>query len=326
MALLIHLFRPSFVLQAETEEEMREWMATFEKAKRLMLQTEQLDYKKSGTATNLASNTASNSTVTLVANTTSDAETATTTTTTTTSPTALLDNTLSKSKATTSVDELPALSINQTTKSDTASSSDVETPSIVMLSTSAENDPNSLTQSTSLTPLLVWEASRASMGMNATNGTTSTPSSPMTQSFSAAAISLDATLNQHNEKENASSSTSTTTNNNNNNTTATTAATQSTTTSSSWGIPWALVPSMFQGGSSDDISSELPPTPGASPNVLPTMTDSEGHQVIWPTRVDDSNVPKVDLVGYPVWLDTRNKELRQLFGGVGQNEVVLSGK
>lgn len=288
---------------------MREWMASFEKAKRLMLQTEQLDYNKGGT-TNLTSNTASNSTATLVTTTTSDAETST-------SPTSLLDNT-SKSKATTSVDELPVISINQSTNSDTVPSKEVEKPSIVMLSTSAENDPNSLTQSTSLTPLLVWEASRASMGVNATNGTTSAPSSPINQSFSAAAISLDATLSQHNDKDNASVSTSTTTNTNG-------ATTVPSTTSSSWGIPWALVPSMFQGGSSDDISSELPPTPGASPNV-PAMTDSDGHQVIWPTRVDDSNVPKVDLVGYPLWLDTRNKELRQLFGGVGPNEVVLSGK
>jgi hypothetical protein len=213
------------------------------------------------------------------------------------------------------LNELPATFLNNNTTSDTKKATEEERPSIVMLSTSAENDPNSLTQSTSLTPLLVWEASRASMGVNSTNGTTSLPSSPATQSFSAAAISLDATLSNHANEKDVSSTVNGNSSNNN----------PATAPSSSWGIPWALVPSMFQGGSTDDISSELPPTPGGSPNV-PAITDSEGHQVIWPTRVDDSNVPKVDLIGYPPWLDTRNKELRQLFGGVGSNEIVLSGK
>ncbi|GAA5803830.1 hypothetical protein EDC94DRAFT_536683 [Helicostylum pulchrum] len=277
--------QPSFVLQAETEVEMREWMTSFEKAKRLMLQTEQLDFT-SGTATiNSAPTTDTESPTNL-----------------------LLDNTVTKSKATTQVDELPALSANNTT-TDLIESEKKKRPSIVMLSTSPENDQQSLNQSsTSLTPLLVWEASRASMSNNNTMPT-SAPTSPATQSFSGT-ISLDTALS--NEKEDNLNTTSTAA-----------AAVTNNNTSSSWGIPWALVPSMFQGGSTDDIVNELPPTPGTSPNV-PAVTDADGHQVIWPTRVDDSNVPKVDLVGYPLWLDARNRELRHLFGGVGSNEVVLS--
>lgn len=265
---------------------MREWMTSFEKAKRLMLQTEQLDFT-SGTATINSAPAA-------------DTE----------SPTnLLLDNTVTKSKATTQVDELPAISLNNIA-TDLIESEKKKRPSIVMLSTSPENDHQSLNQpSTSLTPLLVWEASRASMSNNNTMPT-SVPTSPATQSFSGT-ISLDTALS--NEKED-----------NLNTTSNAAAAVTNNNTSSSWGIPWALVPSMFQGGSTDDIVNELPPTPGSSPNV-PAVTDADGHQVIWPTRVDDSNVPKVDLIGYPLWLDARNRELRHLFGGVGSNEVVLSG-
>ena len=249
---------------------MLEWMASFEKARRLMLQSEQLDFK-----------------------------TKTVTVTESDTPTNLLDMP-TKSNPSTAVEELSAISINQ----QPATKAQDEKPSIVMLSTSAEDD----TQSTSLTPLLVWEASRATLDIKSTNAT-STPASPATQSFSAAAISLDATLNQDEALSVTIPSHPTTTSN-----------------SSSWGIPWALVPSMFQSGTADDNSlNEMPPTPGGSPNI-PAVTDAEGHSVIWPTRVDDSNVPKVDLIGYPPWLDNRNKELRQLFGGVGSNEIVLSGK
>lgn len=292
--LYLFIFRPSFVLQAETEDEMREWMAAFEKAKRLMLQT---DFKSERTNTNI-SVIDNDSTTTLAA---ADS----------------ISNLSVKSKPTTMVDELPAIVNNTNTTDTTITTEFVEKPSIVMLSTSPENDQQSLTQSTSLTPLLVWEASRAAMNPNNTsNNITSSgspPTSPVTQSFSAAAKSLDATLKDYSEKEQVVSAIATTTN------------TTTATSSSSWGIPWALVPSMFQSGSSDDISNELPPTPGGSPNV-PAVTDSDGHQVIWPTRVDDSNVPKVDLIGYPATLDARNRELRHLFGGVGANEVVLSGK
>ncbi|CEP12823.1 hypothetical protein [Parasitella parasitica] len=291
--------QPPFVLQAETEEEMREWMGVFEKSKRLMLQTEQLlDYKSGApTTTNTSSSAADVEASTLdIAPPKSNS-------------TALV----AKAKPTTMLDELPAVStssplINSTAESPTTEQQQ-QKPSIVMLSSSAETDQPSLAQSTSLTPLLVWEASRASLNAS-TSSTTSAPASPATQSFSAAALSLDAALVDSDENNHSTNGASLLINGEANG------------TSSSWGIPWALVPSMFQGGSTDDIASELPPTPG-SPNI-PAVTDADGHQIIWPTRVDDSNVPKVELSGYPSNLDTRNRELRHLFGGVSPSEVVLT--
>lgn len=294
--------RPPFILQAETEEDMREWLGAFEKSKRLMLQTEQLDYK-SGTPTAINATSATDTDSTVVNN---------------SPPKANSTTLIAKAKPTTMLDELPAVSTNSPLISTASEGLATEQqssqkPSIVMLSTSPENDQKSLTQSTSLTPLLVWEASRASLSTSSTLPT-SAPSSPATQSFSAAALSLDAALTDSDENNQS-------TNGANGNSTANGSATS---TSSSWGIPWALVPSMFQGGSTDDITSELPPTPG-SPNV-PAVTDAEGHQIIWPTRVDDSNVPKVELSGYPSDLDSRNRELRHLFGGVSPSEVVLTSK
>lgn len=299
------MYRPPFILQAETEEDMREWMGAFEKSKRLMLQTEQLDYK-SGIPTTINAPSAADTESSLLNNSPTKANSA-----------ALI----AKAKPTTMLDELPAVSTNSPLVDNGSESPTIEQkqqphrqtkPSIVMLSTSPENDQQSLSQSTSLTPLLVWEASRASLSTSASSPT-SVPSSPATQSFSAAALSLDAALNDSDE-------------NISNITAGTNAANSSTTngTSSSWGIPWALVPSMFQGGSTDDISNELPPAPG-SPNV-PAVTDADGHQIIWPTRVDDSSVPKVELSGYPSDLDNRNRELRHLFGGVSPSEVVLTSK
>ncbi|KAL9548325.1 hypothetical protein MBANPS3_005731 [Mucor bainieri] len=304
--------QPPFILQAETEEDMREWMAAFEKSKRLMLQTEQLDYK-SGTLTTM--NASATETDTTLSN--------------NTPPQASSAALIAKAKPTTMLDELPAVSTNNSPVID-ATAADLDgtseqqqqqqqqqKPSIVMLSTSPEHDQQSLSQSTSLTPLLVWEASRASLSTSSTLPT-SAPSSPATQSFSAAALSLDAALTDADE----ASQTANGTNGSGAGSGNAAAAAAAAATSSSWGIPWALVPSMFQGGSTDDITSELPPTPG-SPNV-PAVTDAEGHQIIWPTRVDDSSVPKVELSGYPSDLDARNRELRHLFGGVSPSEVVLT--
>ncbi|KAI8646412.1 hypothetical protein BD408DRAFT_380453 [Parasitella parasitica] len=289
--------QPPFILQAETEEDMKEWMGAFEKSKRLMLQTEQLDYK-SGTpsATNAASATDTDPSTLGI------------------SPPKSSSTVLAaKPKPTNLLDDLPAAStssplMNSATESP-KSEHQQQRPSIVMLSSCPEKDWQSLAQSTSLTPLLVWEASRATLNAS-TSSTTSAPSSPATQSFSAAALSLDAALIDSEENNSSTNGASHAVNGEANG------------TSSSWGIPWALVPSMFQGGSTDDITSELPPTPG-SPNV-PAITDADGHQIIWPTRVDDSNVPKVELSGYPSDLDTRNRELRHLFGGVSPTEVVLT--
>lgn len=229
------VYRPSFVLQAETEEETREWIGAFEKSKRLMLQNEQLDFNK-----------------------TSD----------------MADTAGAKPNAT-------VLS-----EHDASHESEPEKPSIVLLSNVSENE--TLSQSTSLTPLFVREAAHSN--------TTTTQN-----------IHVDSNPTQ-------SPSTSTTT-------VTTVNGATSVANNSSWGIPWALVPSMFQSSSNDDIAGELPPTSSTA-----SISDAEGNQIVWPIRTDDAAVPKVDLVGYSADLDASNKELRQLFGGVGQQEVVLTGK
>jgi hypothetical protein len=237
---------------------MREWMSAFEKAKRLILQNEQLDFQGRG-APQITTTTASET-----------------------------DNSVETGAAASGSPPKESSLIDNIS---TTAPLQPQKPSIVMLSSSPESDKTSLAQSTSLTPLLVWEASRASLNSESTTTTTASP--PMSPAQPAQSFASAMNANP---------------------------ATPMAPTSSSWGIPWALVPSMFQTGGEE---AEIPPTPN-SPH-LPSFTDSDGHQVVWPTRIDDANVPKVDLVGYPVGLDTRNKELRHLFGGVGANEVVLSG-
>ncbi|KAI7900458.1 uncharacterized protein BX663DRAFT_517696 [Cokeromyces recurvatus] len=264
--------QPSFVLQAESENEMREWIGAFEKSKRLMLQNQQLDFKSN------------------------DGDT-----------TPLTDKNYS-----------------MTSKNNLDNLAAINKPSFVILSSSPENDQQS---TTSLTPLLIWEASRVTLG-NASSSVT--PSSPVTtQSFSAAAL----TINNNNtpysvdqDEDNLNNTTIATTMNNHNNTLTTSSV-------SSWGIPWALVPTMFQNNSSSNNSpndesnnntkNDLSILPPASPSTS-AFIDTDGHQVIWPIRINDSNIPKVELTGYHSSLEARNKELRHLFGGVGQNEVVLA--
>ncbi|KAI9279632.1 hypothetical protein BY458DRAFT_553750 [Sporodiniella umbellata] len=223
--------QPSFVLQAETEEEMLEWIDTFEKSKLLMLQNE--DFKKP------SSSPENNSTFDL------DQE-------------------------------------------DVTVDTNVKRPSVVLLSSSpeAENEP-----SNSLTPLLVYEAAHTS---KTANGNTSSLS-----------LSLEANIPS---SPNASTTTASP---------ATTNA-ASAANNSSWGIPWTLVPNMFY--SNEDNTSEIPSSFASTSN----MTDSEGNHVVWPIKADDSMAPRVDLIGYSADMDSCNKELRKIFGGVGQKEVVLT--
>ncbi|CAO3658004.1 unnamed protein product [Rhizopus stolonifer] len=223
--------QPSFVLQAETEEEMLEWIDTFEKSKRLMLQNEDFNKKPSSDTTDFTTNLDDN---------------------------LLIDNVKAKR------------------------------PSIVLLSSSPEVENES---SKSLTPLLVREAAHASTTFNGGSSSslnlsleTNVPPSPNTNNTSAAAANTTPTGNN-----------------------------------SSWGIPWTLVPSMFH--SNDDNTGDLPSSFASN---ISGVTDAEGNQVIWPIKADDSIAPKVDLVGYSADMDTCNKELRKIFGGVGSKEVVLT--
>ncbi|KAL0094082.1 hypothetical protein F4703DRAFT_1924803 [Phycomyces blakesleeanus] len=210
--------QPSFVLQAESEEEMRSWIAAFERSKRLMLQNEH---------------------------------------------------------APEIVDEI------RTTQMDPTS------PAIVMLSTTANVDKSTLANATSLTPLLVWEAAKSQMASN-TAGSLSVPTSPTAPTHSQSFQPIQ-------EPQ------------------------QDSQVGTSWGIPWALVPSMFQ-STDENGSDHLPAPASAAPS---TLADIDGHQVVWPNQTDDLASLKVDLTGYDSELETKNKELRRLFGGVATHEVVV---
>ncbi|CAO3680369.1 unnamed protein product [Rhizopus stolonifer] len=75
-----------------------------------------------------------------------------------------------------------------------------------------------------------------------------------------------------------------------------------------WGMPWTSMP---------EDTSELSPA---------TSQEWDVNQVVWPLIIDDAVLPQVDLVGYSTDLESCNKELRHLFGGVGTQEIVLTGK
>lgn len=79
--------------------------------------------------------------------------------------------------------------------------------------------------------------------------------------------------------------------------------------SSSWGIPWALVPTMVNLTQDTRIAQE------STPPDLP--------QVIWPAKPVLVDIPKITIAGYTDKMNAQNRELRRLFSGVQSQEVVL---
>ncbi|KAI9301593.1 hypothetical protein BJ944DRAFT_252193 [Cunninghamella echinulata] len=322
------------IVQAETEDEMKEWISAFDKAKRLAIQNEHVpnhttnngEHQKTIEPKNEPS-TVYNNINTSVTNSSPFLSTANS------SQISYSHVDASKSFVTlTGNNNHVATSNNQPL---TSSPTQENQPSIVLLSTSADNDRVSLANSTSLTPLLVWEAARASsnqLSSPSSSQMTSTPTITI-QNSDNGSVEKISTTNQDNDNNN---------NNNNNNsgekekndnnqlsrrplnltiaTKSSTAASSTTThtSSTSWGIPWTLVPSMFQSSGS---SNEPPPTP--STTSTPLLGELDGHQVIWPSHHDECQVQKVELNDYTSELELRNKELRQLFGGVAPHEIVL---
>lgn len=49
-------------------------------------------------------------------------------------------------------------------------------------------------------------------------------------------------------------------------------------------------------------------------------------RVIWPAQPASVQISNVDIDGYPEKMNSQNRELRRLFGGVRAEEVVLDGK
>ncbi|KAI8143142.1 hypothetical protein BJV82DRAFT_611536 [Fennellomyces sp. T-0311] len=255
--------QPPFFLQAETEQEMKDWIAVFAKAKRFMLENEQLHHLHTKPAAAASDHEATNSS--------SESD----------SPRPSRNSMPVLRNATDSALSLPAAPPQ---------------PSAVMLSTSADNqDQESLATSTTLTPLLVHEAVKAQQPL-ATAPSSSPPTSPAVPSQSFAAAMSPSQPPQQQQANGAAT----------------------------WGIPWGLVPNMFSGSSgADDEVPSTPLSPASASNLLSSGMDGEGHPIIWPIRPDDAT-SKVDLVGYSPELESRNRELRVLFGGVSSQEVVLS--
>ncbi|KAI8393812.1 uncharacterized protein BYT42DRAFT_552309 [Radiomyces spectabilis] len=284
-------------LQAETEEEMRDWLASFEKAKRLMLQNEELDLHTLGQTADPGSLSAASDPSTPRPSMHQISETK--------SGTKL---SLNNSSTTMPISAMSSTSTLAVSKSSGTSTSATR-PSIVMLSTSPEHQNTaSLDSAASLTPLLAWEAARAAP--TTSSGPSSVPSSP---AFPSQSVSFAA--------ENPSNGNSAATNQPFSSQPPSSSQQPPSSQTSSWGIPWTLVPSMFHNNNEDtNLDNPLSPTgTGASNN----FADVDGCQIIWPTQHDDSNTPKVDLTGYDPSLEVRNRELRHLFGGVATHEVVL---
>ncbi|KAL9545535.1 hypothetical protein MBANPS3_007111 [Mucor bainieri] len=260
----------SFVLQAETEEIKQDWLRVFDKNKQHQLaegekaapsspmsltKSPALIRSKSTATTALSSPTATSSSDIILHSNTSSPK-------------------IKHSDSSSSFSNMSIISNNQQKYPLIGDSSltlarhySEEGASIVMVSTTPDTEA-SLANSLSLTPLLVWEASRGTGGASASSS------------------SIDTTAKRH-------------------------------LPAGSWGIPWSLVPTMMN--LTQDFSVLDPDqhdsTTEATPASLP--------RIVWPAKPASVHIPKVDIEGYPEKMNSQNRELRRLFGGVKAEEVVL---
>lgn len=168
--------------------------------------------------------------------------------------------------------------------------------SMVMLSTLPDDSSVTLASSTSLTPHLVCEAAKAQVPHQPAQS--QPPMSPTTSQSISATMTAPAS--------------------------PTPTAQAAPNGQSSWGFPWMLVPNMLSSSTTEDADHPPPSPMSPTVNVAPLPTvDSDGHPVVWPARQDDAHIPKSDLAGYTSELEMRNRELRHLFGGVSNDEMVL---
>ncbi|KAK4520326.1 uncharacterized protein ATC70_008459 [Mucor velutinosus] len=253
----------SFVLQAETEEMKQDWLRVFDKNKQFaegekapsspmsLTKSPTLIRSKSTATTALSSPTATTNSDILHSN-TSSPKIKRTDSSSTFSSMSIISNNHQK---------YPLINDSSLILSKNCSE---EGPSIVMVSTTPDTKA-SLANSSSLTPLLVWEASR---------GLGSAPTSSV--DIAASAKQLPA---------------------------------------GSWGIPWSLVPAMMN--STQDFSV-LDPNASKAPILAASLP-----QVIWPAKPASVHIPSVGIDGYPDRMNSQNRELRRLFGGVKPEEIVL---
>lgn len=255
----------SFVLQAETEEIKQDWLRVFDKNKQQSVQGDKtpsspmsltkspgLFRSKSTATTALSSPTATTNSGDILH---SSDEIKRTDSSSSFSNMSIISNNHQK---------YPLVNDSSFTLSRNYSE---EGPSIVMVSTTPDTEA-SLANSSSLTPLLVWEASRGA--------------------GSASTTSVD------------------------------TAASATQLPTGSWGIPWSLVPTMMN--LTQDFSVLDPKVSKAPAPAAPLP------RVIWPAQPASVQISNVDIDGYPEKMNSQNRELRRLFGGVRAEEVVLDGK
>jgi hypothetical protein len=233
----------SFVLQAETEEIMQDWIRIFDQNKQEDEPIPSSPISLTKSSTMIRSKSAA-------------------TTALSTSNTADILNSSSNNDSNSTSSTNLSISSNSESqqkndKSLTLSKSySNEGVAIVMVSTTPDTEAT-LSNSLSITPLLVWEAARGS-------STLSTRRLP----------------------------------------------------SVSWGIPWSLVPTMM---------NHMQDTQAFDSTQGPTSSPGLPH-VIWPAKPVMIDIPKVDMKGYTDKMNSQNRELRRLFGGVKSEEVVLDGK
>ncbi|KAI8641777.1 hypothetical protein BD408DRAFT_433004 [Parasitella parasitica] len=245
----------SFMLQAETEETKQEWLRVFTKQQQedrsasspmSLTKSPALIRSKATATTALSSPTATTSTDMSHSNTSSPKM-------------KYADSSSSLSNISISSyrnHKHPSVHDSSLTLSKNLSG---EGPSIVMVSTTPDTEAT-LANSSSLTPLLVWEAARGAP--SSTTATATTKQFP----------------------------------------------------GGSWGIPWALVPTMMnltQDFNILDCNATKAPTSVSLP------------QVVWPAKPASVGISNVDIQGYSDKMTSQNRELRRLFGGVKSEEVVL---
>jgi hypothetical protein len=272
--------RPSFMLQAETEEDMQIWITAFNSSKRLALENtyggnssqseKNLDGEKSDALSkglNLVSSKAKSTTVV-----TTDASFPSTATSTTILP-----------------------------SGETATTTAIVTPSIhasgYFPKTAGKNfmSTRELSTSSSLTSLLVRDVSKENLHRSPTG-------SPIisTNVTNASVTTLSGTGNKEDDSRPSTPGQQNPGDGQN----------------STWGIPWALVPGINMFSNPSEAGTE------AANALSPVESKS---LVVWPAKID-ADVEKVNLSGYDPIMESKNQELRRLFGGVGREEVVVDGK
>lgn len=65
---------------------------------------------------------------------------------------------------------------------------------------------------------------------------------------------------------------------------------------------------------------------GLDPNATKASASVALPRIIWPAKPATVHIPEADIDGYPEKMNSQNRELRRLFGGVKAEEVVLDGK